>query len=150
MRSALLLFLLLALGGCASAYQDVAIGEPASAHVTILAGLHTDAVETHTPFVGSFEATSTSAQDGYHLRFDLDATAAQRVGASGPIAIYGLLCVGSPTAASQSQTLRLAMPLEKLQALVRGERSEVETFIADPNTMPPRELARLLLRMSAY
>jgi hypothetical protein len=134
------------LTGCAHDFVQLEVDEPAGAHATIEQGFATPEIDTTAPFVGSFETVSLSDADAWHVKFDLDAKAAARIGAGAPTTIYGLLVVGPPTALAKTQTLVLRMPEEKLRALVRGERSEIEVFVEDPNE-DARELARLVLRM---
>jgi hypothetical protein len=129
------------LTGCPK-FQKVAVIEPASAHVVILEGIGTAAMETQTPFAANFEGVSIALDDAYRLRFDLDAGAAKRFGVDKPLSIYGYLSVPRSDDAWKSETLRLEMPEEKLQALVHGQRSQVTTVARD-------QLTRLVLRMDA-
>jgi hypothetical protein len=140
--------LALTLAGCMPSYATVIIEEPTHAKVTILEGVGTPAVQTQVPFSGRFEGATLRTSDGYRLRFELDAANAARFGSSQPIVIYGRLCVGPLTELGKSSALHVRVSDEKLVALVKGDRSEIETFVSDPNKN--QELARLILRMVEF
>jgi hypothetical protein len=134
--------------GCSPQLVQVRVDEPAGAKMTVLEGVHTEAKSAMVPVTGRYEATSLSEDDAYNVTFDLDAAAAARYGASGPVTLYGKLCVGQPTRLGLSQTLVLRMPPEKISELIRGSRSEVEVFVEDKGAGV--ELTRLLLHMKPF
>lgn len=114
------------LAGCSSSFQEVRIDAPLDAKVVIREGLGEPDIETHTPFVGRFEAVSLSDWAAYYLTFELDQRAAARYGLSQPITLYGKLVVEASDEISGSQTIDIPVPDEKIRQLVAGSRYEIE------------------------
>ncbi len=135
---------------CSTSFQQVEIAQPTGAHVVIEGGLGQPTLETTTPFIGNFETVSLSDWAAYHLTFQLDAKAAARYGASGPLTLYGHLFVGPQTELSKRLTLIVKVPDELIAALVQGRRVEIEEHVEDPNPQLTQRLAQLTLRLVPF
>jgi hypothetical protein len=135
--------------GCGADFQAVRMDVPQGAKVQIPAGVGTPAVAFETPFQGRFDIGSLKVAGGIPMVFSLDAPAASRYGSDHPIEIYARLSVGAPTDFARTQTLRLAPSESRLRALVRGEVSEIEAFVSDPNA-GNRKLCVVTMRMTRF
>ena len=134
---------------CAPTYVTVQVDAPVPAHVIIEEGAVTPSFETDTPFRGNFEAVSTRTRDGIRLLFELDQATARRYGAEDKVTLYGRLAVGQPTSLPREE-LHVAIPEDKLRALLRGELEQVWTFVIDHRVTPPKEVARLVLQLEEF
>jgi hypothetical protein len=131
--------------GC-NPFVQVRIEEPVGVPVVIEEGFQTQAVKTRIPFKGSFEVVSLRESNAYRLTMELDEATAARFGGSGPVKLYGRLCLERPKEADAADAVVLRIDQGELRALVEGKRSMIETKV-DGSTAYTR--AKLILRTRA-
>jgi hypothetical protein len=130
--------------GCSPPLVQVRVDEPIGVPVVIEEGFQTPAVKTRIPFKGSFEAVSIRESNGYRLTMELDEATAARYGGSGPVKLYGRLCLQPPKEADSADAVVLRVDPNELRALIEGKRGRIETKV-EGSTAYTR--ANLILRM---
>ncbi len=136
--------------GCIGTLVSIRMDVPRGAAVTLAAGVGTEALSLTTPFVGQFESGSLAREGGYPLVFDLDAASAAAYGSDRPVRVFSRLSITNPTRFARNQTLRIAPSETSLRALIRGEVSEISSFVADPNELDSPHLAEIVMRMAEF
>jgi hypothetical protein len=137
-----LLLLAILAAGC-NPWVQVRIEEPIGVPVVIEEGFQTPEIKTRIPFKGSFEVVSLRESNGYRLTLDLDQATAARYGGSGPMKLYGRLCLERPKEADAADAVVLRIDQGELRSLIEGKRSMIEMKV-DGSTAYTR--AKLILR----